>query len=64
MGDVMAETGRKRRQTSRGRRIGLPARLGCEAFSLADRIGPPPAILTGGATIEAYSQPRRSVKRT
>jgi hypothetical protein len=47
MDGVMAETGRKREQTSGGKRIGLPARLGSGALSLADPMEPPPSLVTG-----------------
>ncbi len=47
MDGVMTEAGRKCGRASRGTCIGLSARLGSRAFSLADRIGPPPTIITG-----------------
>ncbi len=44
---VMAKTGWRRGRTKSGGRIGLPARLGSGALSLADPMEPPPSVVTG-----------------
>ena len=44
---AMAETGWRCGRADSGGRIGLPARLGSGAPSLADPMGPPPSVVTG-----------------
>jgi hypothetical protein len=43
----MAEAGWRCGRADSGGRTGLRARLGSEALSLADPMGPPPSIITG-----------------
>ncbi len=44
---AVAETGWRCGRADGGGRIGLPARLGSEALSLADPMEPPPSVVTG-----------------